>query len=96
MAMLVITRFTADPANAEEVPTRHAALVAATRSAVSGPTEARLGRVDERNWVGVWRWESAEQLAEARRIAPGRPETVAAFALVQAPTAEEIEIIDES
>ncbi|MGW0216047.1 antibiotic biosynthesis monooxygenase [Micromonospora chokoriensis] len=96
MSLLVITRFSADPAHAEQVPTRHADLVSATRAAVGGPIEARLGRVDERQWVGVWRWESAEQLAAAREVAPGSPAATAAFALVDDhPTAEEIPLVDE-
>ncbi|MET8199321.1 antibiotic biosynthesis monooxygenase [Micromonospora taraxaci] len=96
MSLLVITRFNADPAHADEVPARHADLVSATRSAVGGPIDARLGRVDERQWVGVWRWESAEQLAAARKVAPGSPAATAAFALVDDhPTAEEIQLVDE-
>ncbi|MBM0233141.1 antibiotic biosynthesis monooxygenase [Micromonospora sp. STR1_7] len=95
MSLLVITRFTADPAHAEDLPARHADLVSATRSAVGGPVEARLGRVDERHWVGVWQWESAEHLAEARKMVPGTPVATAAFALVDDPTAEEIQLVDE-
>ncbi|WFE52724.1 antibiotic biosynthesis monooxygenase [Micromonospora sp. WMMD1155] len=95
MSLLVITRFTADPAHAEQVPTRHADLVSATRAAVGGPLEARLGRVDERQWVGVWRWESAEQLAAAREVTPGSAAGTAAFALAIDPTAEEVQLVDE-
>ncbi|MEV0646473.1 hypothetical protein AB0I28_14540 [Phytomonospora sp. NPDC050363] len=94
MSLIVLTRFAIDPADAGELVTRHAALVEAQRG--TGLTNAGLGRIDDANWVGVWRWESAEHLA-AVRAAPG-PEAAHAFALVtdrSAITVEEIELVDE-
>ncbi|HEX6353281.1 antibiotic biosynthesis monooxygenase [Actinophytocola sp.] len=95
MTMVAITRFTADPAAAEEVRARHAALVSAIRSAASGLAEARLGRLDDRTWVGIWQWDSAEHLRTARQAVADRPETAAAFALVADVTGEEVELVDE-
>lgn len=95
MALIVVTRFQADPADAEQVRARHAALVATTRAAVPGLTEARLGRTDDGAWAGVWRWDSPASLRAAREFAPGTPEAVEAFALTREHTAEEIEILDE-
>lgn len=95
MALIAITRFTADPADAAEVRARHAALVTAIRSSeTAGLSEARLGRLDERTWVGVWRWDSAEHLLAARRGAPNQPAATEAFAIVTDVTGEEIELID--
>ncbi|NUR88819.1 MAG: hypothetical protein HOY71_32430 [Nonomuraea sp.] len=95
MAVISITRFHADPAAAEQVRIRHAALVDAIRAAGPGLTEARLGRLDEETWVGVWRWDSAESLRAARQAAPGTPAAVAAFEVARDVTAEDIEILDE-
>ncbi|BCJ75356.1 hypothetical protein CS0771_49000 [Catellatospora sp. IY07-71] len=95
MTVITLTRFTADSAAQAELLVRHAALVSVTRSAGHGPTETRLGRLDERTWLAIWRWDSAEQLAAARGIAPGRPESAAAFALAEDVTVEQIEVVDE-
>ncbi len=95
MTVITLTRFTADPAVEEELLFRHASLVSATRAAGHGPTETRLGRLDRRTWLAIWRWDSAEQLAAARGIAPGRPESAAAFALAEDVTVEQIEVVDE-
>ncbi|WP_067832577.1 antibiotic biosynthesis monooxygenase [Actinomadura kijaniata] len=95
MTVISVTRFQADPADAEEVRVRHAALVAAIRAAQDGLTEARLGRADDGTWVGVWRWDSADSLRAAREIAPATPAAAEAFALVRDVTAEAIEIVDE-
>ncbi|MFI0350396.1 antibiotic biosynthesis monooxygenase [Actinomadura sp. 9N407] len=95
MSLISVTRFQADPADAELVRARHGALVAAIRAARPGLTEARLGRLDERTWVGVWRWDDAASLRAAREAAPVTPAAAEAFALVSEVTAEDIEVLDE-
>ncbi|MEU7004072.1 antibiotic biosynthesis monooxygenase [Nonomuraea sp. NPDC046570] len=95
MPVITVTRFQADPADAERLRARHAALVSATRAAVPGLTEARLGRIDDRTWVGVWRWDSAASLAAARQAVPGNAEAAAAFALTREAHVDDIEVLDE-
>ncbi|WP_188188664.1 antibiotic biosynthesis monooxygenase [Nonomuraea sp. SYSU D8015] len=95
MSVITVTRFQIDPADADELRARHAALVAATRAAAPGLIEARLGRVDDTTWVGVWRWDSAAGLQTARQAVPGNAEASAAFALTREATAEDIEVLDE-
>lgn len=95
MPVISVTRFQADPADAEQVRVRHTALVSAIRAAQSGLTEARLGRLDDETWVGVWRWDSAASLQAARQAAPRTPAATEAFALARDVTAEDIEVLDE-
>ncbi|GAA2738400.1 antibiotic biosynthesis monooxygenase [Actinocorallia aurantiaca] len=95
MPVITVTRFQADPADAEQIRARHAALVAATRAACPGLTEARLGRIDDETWAGVWRWDSAESLKAARQAIPGNAEAVAAFSLTRDAAGEDIEVLDE-
>jgi quinol monooxygenase YgiN len=95
MPVISVTRFQADPADAEQVLARHTALVSAIRAARPGLTEARLGRLDDETWFGVWRWDSAASLQAARRAVPTTPAATEAFALVRDVTAEDIEILDE-
>lgn len=95
MSVISVTRFHADPADAEQVQARHAALVTAIRSAQSGLTEARLGRLDDQTWVGVWRWDSAASLQAARQSASATPAAAAAFAVARDVTADDIEVLDE-
>ncbi|MFJ2032260.1 antibiotic biosynthesis monooxygenase [Streptosporangium sp. NPDC087985] len=95
MPVISVTRFQADPADAAEVRVRHAALVSAIRATLSGLTEARLGRLNDETWVGVWRWDSAASLQVAREAVPGTPAAVAAFALARDVMAEDIEVLDE-
>ncbi|MFG3437036.1 antibiotic biosynthesis monooxygenase [Nonomuraea sp. NPDC047897] len=95
MAVISVTRFQAEPADAEQVRARHAALVTAIRAAQPGLTEARLGRLDDGTWIGVWRWDSAADLGAARQAASGTPAAVAAFAVARDVMAEDIEVLDE-
>lgn len=96
MSLIAITRFEATTDDAADIRTRHNALVDAVRATIPGLTEARLGRLKDQ-WVGVWRWESADDLKAARELAPTLAETKAAFALVREGTSavDEIEVIDE-
>ncbi|MHA5053520.1 antibiotic biosynthesis monooxygenase [Streptomyces sp. SD15] len=95
MSVITVTRFQIDPADAEQLRARHAALVAATRAAAPGLIEARLGRLDDETWVGIWRWDSAASLQTARQVVPGNAEATAAFALTREPTVDDIEVLDE-
>jgi hypothetical protein len=95
MSLVSITRFQADPADAEQVKARHAALVTAIRTTLPGLTEARLGRLNDETWVGIWRWDSAASLRAAREAAPGTEAATEAFALVRDVTAEDIEVLAE-
>ncbi|MEV1177125.1 antibiotic biosynthesis monooxygenase [Nonomuraea sp. NPDC049784] len=95
MPIISVTRFQADPADADQVRTRHAALVDAARAALPGLTEARLGRLNDETWVGVWRWDSAASLQAARQTLPGTDAGTAAFAVAREVTAEDIEVLDE-
>jgi quinol monooxygenase YgiN len=92
MSIISITRFQADPADAEQIRARHAALVTAVRAAQPGLTEARLGRLDDETWVGVWRWDSAASLQAARQSVSGTAAATEAFALVREVTAEDMEV----
>ncbi|MEV6157714.1 antibiotic biosynthesis monooxygenase [Nonomuraea sp. NPDC052129] len=95
MSVISVTRFQADPAEAEQVRARHATLVSAVRDKLPGLTEARLGRLDDETWVGVWRWDSAASLQVARQTLPGTAAATAAFGVARDVTAEDIEILDE-
>lgn len=95
MAVLRITRFTADPAKVTELFERREALISAVRAAHSGLTETRLARLDERTWVDLWRWESDEAAKAALAGAPALAEAGPAFALTEDLTAEQLTIVDE-
>lgn len=97
MSIVRITRFTANPADADEMLARRAALISAVRAAYSGLSETRLGRVDEQTWVDTWRWDSVAELDAAQAgVANGAvPEAGPAFALTTNTTAEQAEIVDE-
>ena len=55
MAVLRLTRFKTDPADAEEMLARRAALIAAVRQAHTGLLQAQLARVDNETWIDAWR-----------------------------------------
>lgn len=94
VAVIRITRFTTDPANAEELLARRAELISAVRDAHPGLTEARLARLDDETWVDIWHWESAADLEAALASAPVLPASAAVFALVQDASAELAELVD--
>jgi hypothetical protein len=95
MTILRLTRFTLEPARTDQMLETRAELIKAVRSNCSGLTETRLARVDDETWLDLWRWESDEALQAAVAIAPTLPEAAAAFALVQNPTEERVELVDE-
>jgi quinol monooxygenase YgiN len=95
MTVLRIDRFTADPAAAEELRSRHAALVSAARTAFPGLLDVRLARVDERTWMDVWRWDELASAEAAVQAAPSIPEAGAAFALAGDLVVEFAEILQE-
>ena len=74
---------------------RRRELLDAVRARFSGPAEARLLRIDERNWVDMWRWESDETLRAALEGAPRLPEAAAAFAVARDVSAENGEVVSE-
>ena len=93
MSAITITRFTVDPTKLDALRAEHAALVAAIKQADVGLQDAWLGRVGDTEWAGVWRWDSIASLRAARETPPARAH--AAFALVESPTVDEIEVFDE-
>ncbi|MFC4008090.1 hypothetical protein ACFOY2_12720 [Nonomuraea purpurea] len=96
MAILRMTRFTADPADADQVIARRNDLITAVRAAYPGLTETRLARIDEHTWVDSWRWESPATMEAALAGAPSLPQAEAAFSILKGhPTAEQGEIVDE-
>ncbi|OLT32413.1 hypothetical protein BJF79_36130 [Actinomadura sp. CNU-125] len=95
MSVIAITRFKSDPADADELRARHAALVTALRAELPGPSDAWLGRVDDESWVGVWRWASTEHMEAAQALAQSRPEAAAAFALAKDVTGEAFDLVDD-
>ncbi|MFC5824380.1 antibiotic biosynthesis monooxygenase [Nonomuraea insulae] len=95
MAFLRIVRFTADPAEAEQVLARREDLITAVRARFPGLTETRLARLDEHTWLDSWRWDSQATLESAVAAAHDLPETGPAFALVKDATSQEGEIVDE-
>jgi hypothetical protein len=95
MTILRLTRFTVDAARADEMLEKRVELITAVRAKCTGPTETRLARVDDETWLDLWCWDSDESLQEAAALAPSLPEAKAAFALVQNPTEERVELVDQ-
>ncbi len=58
MTVLRITRFTVNPADAEEMQARRATLVSAIRATSPGLVETRLAKYDDQTWIDIWRWDS--------------------------------------
>jgi hypothetical protein len=95
MAIIRTVRFTADPAQAEEIIARRAELISAIRAAFAGLTEARLAKVGEDMWVDMWRWDSAANMDAALADGPSLPQAAAAFSLTRDLSFEVAELIDE-
>ncbi|SDI12916.1 Antibiotic biosynthesis monooxygenase [Actinokineospora alba] len=95
MSVITLTRFQVDPANADRLRDRHSALVASIRTDFPGLTEARLGRLDDHTWVGIWRWDSADDLRVARQAVPGNAAAAAVFALAGEAAVDDVDVLDE-
>ncbi len=94
MTVLRIDRFTIDPADTEELLTRHAALVAAVMDAFPGLLGVELAKVDDRTWIDVWRWDSLANAQAAVAGAPSIPQAGAAFSVTKDLTVEYAEVAD--
>ena len=94
MAVLRLDRFTIDPADGEELLSRHAALVAAVKDTFSGLLGVELAKVDDRTWIDVWRWDSLASAQAAVAGAPSMSQAGAAFALIKEITVEYAEVVD--
>jgi hypothetical protein len=70
-------------------------LVAVTRDAFPGLTEARLSKVADETWIDIWRWDSLTSAQAAIEGVPALPEAGAAFSLIKDVTADFAEIVDE-
>jgi len=71
-----------DPANADAILELRPRLIEAVRRAVPGFVGATLVRVDERTWLDVIEWESAEAAAAAPEIEMALPESRELMALI--------------
>jgi hypothetical protein len=90
-----IARFHVDPDDAERMLTARGELIAAIRRRFPGLIQASLGRVDERTWVDVWRWESRADLDRALEEGPMIAEAPVVFALTQELITEDVSHVDE-
>ncbi len=95
MAVYRLVRFTTDPADTEEMLAARAALVAVTRDAFPGLTEARLAKAGDGTWIDIWRWDSLASAQAAIEGAPALAEAGAAFSLIKDVTADFAEVVDE-
>ena len=95
MAVYRLVRFTIDPADTEKMLATRVALVAATRAAFPGLTEARPAQFDDEKCSDLSR---PYPLAHAHGDfggAPALPEAGVAFSLIKDVTADFAEIADE-
>lgn len=95
MAAITVTRFTVDPTKIDALRAAHAALVTEIKQTDVGLDGAWLGRVSDTEWAGIWRWDTIAGLRAARENPPAPELARAAFALVELPTVDEIEVFDE-
>jgi len=95
VAVLRLTRFTTDPADAREMLARRSALIDAVRRAYPGLVQAQLAQVDDQTWIDAWRWESRVNAEAALADAAAIPEAAAAFSLTRDATAEFADLVDE-
>jgi hypothetical protein len=94
MAVLRLDQFTIDPADTDEMLTRHATLVAAAKDAFPGLIEVQLAKVDDQMWLDIWRWDSFTSAQAAVAGAPAIPEAAAAFSVIKSITVEFAEVVD--
>jgi hypothetical protein len=90
-----IARFHVDPDDTEKMLTARGELIAAIRRRGPGLIQASLGRVDERTWLDVWRWQSRVDLDRALEAGPMIAEGPVVFALTQDLTTEDVSLVDE-
>jgi quinol monooxygenase YgiN len=95
VAVLRLTRFKTDPADAEAMLARRAALIAAVRQAHPGLLQAQLAKVDDETWIDAWRWDSRASAQAAIDSVSAIPEAGAAFSPTREATAEFANVIDE-
>ena len=95
MAVLRVTRFKTDPADAEEMLARRNALVEAVRRDYPGLIHAQLARLDDQTWIDSWRWESRANAEAAIADVPSIPESGATFSVTRDATAEFADLVDE-
>jgi quinol monooxygenase YgiN len=95
VAVLRLTRFKTDPADAEEMLARRGALIDAVRRAYPGLLQAQLARTDDQTWVDAWRWDSRAHAESAIANVSTIPEAAAAFSLTRDSTAEFADLVDE-
>jgi hypothetical protein len=95
VAVLRLTRFKTDPADAEEMLARRNALVDAVRRAYPGLIHAQLVKVDDDTWMDAWRWESRANAQAAIADTAAIPEAAAAFSLTRDASAEFADLVDE-
>jgi hypothetical protein len=93
MTVLRLDRFTIDPADSEELRSRHAALVAAAKDAFPGLLGVELAQVDDQTWIDVWRWNSLASAQAAVAGAPSIPQAGAAFSITKDLTVEFAEVV---
>lgn len=93
MAVLRLDRFTIDPADSEELRSRHAALVAAAKDAFPGLLGVELAQVGDQTWIDVWRWDSLASTQAAVAGAPSIPQAGAAFSITKDLTVEFAEVV---
>jgi hypothetical protein len=94
MTVLRLDHFTIDPANTEELLTRHAALAATAKDAFPGLIEVQLAKVDDQTWIDVWRWDTLANARAAAAQGPTIPEAGAAFSLTKSLAVEYAEVVD--
>lgn len=95
MTAIRFARFHIEPADADEMISKRAALVDAIRHRFPGFTGAHLTRLDERTWIDIWRWESHADLQRALEAGPTFAEAPAVFALTQDLSTEDADLVDE-
>ena len=92
---LEVHKAVVDPANAEALVALRPRLIEAVREACPGFVGATLVRLDERTWLDVVEWESAQAAADSREAEMALPEAQELMALIDQPLWAEIgEIAD--
>src|SRR5687767_772515 len=82
MEAFELARFRVDPSKVDRLRSAWRHAVDAIRARFPGLLEANLARLDERTWLDVWRWESAEAARAAAKGAHEVPGAAAYFELI--------------